>query len=216
MNELRYTLITDGSSDIALVPILTWLLQTQGVNLPIQSVWADLRGVVWRGRPTLADKIKKGLELFPCDLLFIHRDAEREPREKRIEEIEAALSRLKATAVRAWPVVCVVPVRMQETWLLFDETAIKLAAGNRTYTKSLDLPPLKNLEEFPDPKSKLHDCLCRASGLAGRRLRSFSPSQRAQRVPEFTSDFAPLRALPAFAVLEQDIGCLVQRQGWDQ
>jgi hypothetical protein len=36
--------------------------------------------------------------------------------------------------------ICVIPVRMQEAWLLFDETAIKFAAGNRTYPKSLNLP----------------------------------------------------------------------------
>ena len=32
MDALRYTLLADGSSDQALVPILTWLLRAQGVT----------------------------------------------------------------------------------------------------------------------------------------------------------------------------------------
>jgi len=30
MDEIRYTLITDGSSDRALIPILTWVLREKG------------------------------------------------------------------------------------------------------------------------------------------------------------------------------------------
>ncbi len=46
MNEFTYTLITDGSSDRALEPILTWLLrQFLKENVAIQSEWADLRRV---------------------------------------------------------------------------------------------------------------------------------------------------------------------------
>ena len=43
MRELRYTLVTNGSSDTALLPILTWLLKMQGVSCAIQAEWADLR-----------------------------------------------------------------------------------------------------------------------------------------------------------------------------
>lgn len=32
MNELRYTLLSDGPSDRALLPILTWLLRQNGVT----------------------------------------------------------------------------------------------------------------------------------------------------------------------------------------
>jgi hypothetical protein len=41
MKEIRYTLITDGSSDRALMPILTWLLIELGVKIAIQPTWAD-------------------------------------------------------------------------------------------------------------------------------------------------------------------------------
>ncbi len=43
MRELRYTLVSDGSSDRALLPILSWLLQEHRVLCPIQAEWADLR-----------------------------------------------------------------------------------------------------------------------------------------------------------------------------
>ena len=43
MDALRYTLLSDGSSDQALVPILTWLLRAQGIHGAIQPEWADLR-----------------------------------------------------------------------------------------------------------------------------------------------------------------------------
>ena len=43
MDALRYTLLSDGSSDQALMPILTWLLREQGVYGAIQPEWADLR-----------------------------------------------------------------------------------------------------------------------------------------------------------------------------
>ncbi len=45
MKELCYTLLTDGSSDIVLIPILTWTLIENGVKcaIHIQSEWADVR-----------------------------------------------------------------------------------------------------------------------------------------------------------------------------
>jgi hypothetical protein len=40
MRELRYTLLSDGPSDRALLRILTWLLRTHGVEMAIQPDWA--------------------------------------------------------------------------------------------------------------------------------------------------------------------------------
>jgi len=42
MSSIRYTLLTDGSSDRALIPILNWLLRQHLLNHEIQSEWADL------------------------------------------------------------------------------------------------------------------------------------------------------------------------------
>ena len=41
MQELRYTLLTDGTSDAVLLHHLTWLLR-QYTERAVQSAWADL------------------------------------------------------------------------------------------------------------------------------------------------------------------------------
>ena len=90
MNQLRYTLLTDGSSDRALLHILTWLLRSHLVEYVIQPEWADLRRLPIRPK-NLSEKIKQSLDLYPCNLLFVHRDAEKEPRENRVSEIDKVL-----------------------------------------------------------------------------------------------------------------------------
>jgi hypothetical protein len=214
MKELRYTLLTDGSSDRALLPLLTWLLRKHGVTFPIQSEWADLRRLP-RPPKELSERIKWSLDLYPCDLLFVHRDAETAPLASRIEEIHKALELLADTI--HWSrnlTVCVIPVRMQEAWLLLDETAIRAAAGNPNGRRPLELPPVKDLEQLPDPKMVLFNLLRQASELHGRRLKSFRVSRRVQRVAEFINDFTPLRALSAFVALEEEIEQVVKMRGW--
>ena len=79
-------MVGDGSSDRALIPILTWLLRQHWDDVPIQPEFADLR---WLPKPPreLSRRIDKSMELYPCDLLFVHRDAEGESVEQRREEI---------------------------------------------------------------------------------------------------------------------------------
>jgi hypothetical protein len=201
MADLRYTLVTDGSSDASLIPILTWLLRTNGPEVAIQPAWAD-----WRSLPkppkTLRDKIRFALEFFPCDLLFVHRDAETQPREQRVLEISTAVARELADVP---PYICVVPVRMTEAWLLFDEMAIRHAAGNRRGQQRVDLPVLARMEDLPNPKQLLYECLQSASGQSGRRLKQFRVAVHARRVADLIDDFSPLRTLSSFALLEQDI-----------
>ena len=209
MPEIRYTLLADGTSDRALMPHLTWLLQQYLPAHAIQSELAEL----WRlPKPPrgLPERIERALNLYPCDLLFVHRDAEREARLTRVAEIQTALAGSRETV----PTVCVVPVRMQEAWLLFDEVAIQHAANNRFGTIPLQLPPLSAIESRPDPKQDLYELLRRASGLGSRRLRRFSESRAAQRVSELTDDFSPLRLVPAFAALEADIRDIIASLGW--
>src|SRR5215470_17914474 len=155
MDALRYTLLTDGSSDQALMPILTWLLRAQGIHGAIQSAWADLRRLP-RPPRTLSERIRLSLDLYPCDLLFVHRDAEGDFQHVRIEEIHQELA-AAAQRVQVPPTVCVVPVRMQEAWLLFDEQAIRWAAGNPYGRTSLVLPLLNTLAQLLNAKHLLYD-----------------------------------------------------------
>jgi hypothetical protein len=163
MKELRYTLLSDGSSDSALIPVLTWLLQAHLVDCAIQHEWADLRRVPKSLKDTFSKRIKLAVELYPCELLFIHRDAEKEPRQKRVDEIRKAKE--EAGESVSVPTVCVVPVRMTEAWLLFDETALRRAAANPNGKHPLQLPDLTKLEDKPDPKELLYKLLGEASGL---------------------------------------------------
>src|SRR5688572_28054137 len=110
MSSLTYTLITDGSFDAALRPILTWLLIENGVQFAIQAEWADIRTL--RNPPRrLEQKIIFAIKYYPCDILFIHRDAERQTRADRVSEIQRALT-IVSESIDPPPHVCVVPVRM--------------------------------------------------------------------------------------------------------
>lgn len=112
MDEIRYTLISDGPSDRALLPILTWVLREKGNVSLVQPEWADLRRLP-QPPQSLHERILSAIDLFPCDLLFIHRDAEREDPESRYKEIRIALHEATKQGFQA-PAVCVVPVRRQK------------------------------------------------------------------------------------------------------
>ena len=211
MDEIRYTLISDGSSDRALLPILTWVLRERGGVNRIQPEWADLRRLP-RPPNTLQERILTAIDLFPCDLLFIHRDAEREDPEHRYEQIRDALKEASAQDFKT-PAVCVVPVTMTEAWLLFDEPSIRQAAGNPNGKNSLNLPDLNKIELILDPKERLSEILRTASGLSGRRLKTFNMLGSQIRISDVIEDFSPLRNLRAFQRLEEDISMLKQN-GW--
>lgn len=211
MLELRYSLVSDGSSDAALLPILSWLLRESGIECAIQSSLADLRRLPEPPKG-LDKRIRLALELYPCDLLFVHRDAERQPLQQRKNEIRSALDSLNVSFALPW--VCVIPVRMTEAWLLFDEAAIRHAAGNRFGRQPLEIPGLMHLEDIPDPKTILHELLRQASGLQGRRLKQFRVTQSALRVSALAADFSPLRQLSAFQALEADLRAVVKHAGW--
>lgn len=41
MSPLTYTLVTDGSSDRGLIPVINWALRENGVSGTINPQWAD-------------------------------------------------------------------------------------------------------------------------------------------------------------------------------
>jgi hypothetical protein len=127
MNALRFTLVTDGPSDgEMLIPILEWLLRTHCGNIGVNVVHADL--LRCRAVPRRVEKkIEFALEAYPCECLFIHRDAEGDPPDWRRQEIQKAVDSLGAKMRVAH--VCVIPIRMTEAWLLIDEAAIRSADG---------------------------------------------------------------------------------------
>jgi hypothetical protein len=193
---LAFTLAGDGATDRSLRTVLEWvlgqlpLLRNHGFVVQVAAPGTNLR-----------ERLTRALRDYPCDVLFVHRDAEKEPREKRLEEIRRAVSEAGVLAC-----VPVVPVRMTEAWLLIDEEAIRRAAGNPNGEVLLSLPKVASLESVPDPKKLLRECLIRASEKTGRRLQQFERDlgERAERVAELITDFSPLRQLPAFKSFEND------------
>jgi hypothetical protein len=197
----RYTLITDGTSDRVLKPILNYICG-KNYSGPVEGQWFDPRRFSLKS-VSLTERILAGVEYFPCDILFIHRDAEAEDPKIRYDEIMQAVLSVGDQA-KALPHICVVPVRMTEAWLLFDEKAIRWAAGNPNGTTDLQIPKLKEHENLSDPKSILFNAIKIASGRNRRRRKKLNLFQCRLRTVERISDFSPLRTLSAFRRLEDD------------
>ena len=179
-------------------------------TIPIQPEFADLR-LLPRPPGELSERIDRSIDLYPCDLLFVHRDAETESCTRREAEIHESWR--ASTQGHALPVITVVPVRMQEAWLLIDAAALRRVAGNPAGRQPLDMPDVARLEDLPDPKQLLHELLRDASGLHGRRLRHFKRDvgSRVHRLAEQIDDFSPLRELPAFRRVERQVAEYRQR-----
>ena len=213
MSRLRFSLITDGSSDAALEYPLRWLLENNGVRRPIEGGWFN-PGTLPQRPVRLADRIRAAIQLDEsCDLLFVHRDGENDPDplQKRQREILDALEHIEPRP----PHICVVPVRMTEAWFLHDPVAIRMAVNNPKGRAKLQLPPPDQIESL-DAKSRLHELLRDATEKKGRRLRSFSEGRAFQRLAELVEDFAPLRGLAAFRSLETELQAVIQTHGWDR
>ena len=89
---------------------------------------------------------------------------------------------------------------------MIDANALQKAADGTNHRPPA-LPPIKQLEKLPDPKQTLYDLMQKANGARGRKLKKFKQElgRRRQRIAEIIDDFSPLRQLPAFQRLEQDI-----------
>ena len=214
MSELRFTLLSDGTADRSLIPILKWVLIENAVQWPIQPSWADLARLRIPPRG-LANRIAAALEYWPCDLLFIHRDAEGDGLQRRRQEINQAIEEASAQAANPARAVCVVPVRMLEAWFLTDLPAIREASGNPNGRQQLTLPDLRSIEALLDPKGVLHELLRDASGLSGRRRRKLGVNHAVHRIGEVKSEFNALRTLVAFRQLEEDLREVISVCGWD-
>jgi hypothetical protein len=205
---IRYALLCDGSSDQALIPIINWALRELNPHLEVIAEWVNLGKL--RNPPALSNlegRITTALQLSECDILFVHRDAEKFSLEYRKSEVQGVWQRLQPE-YPGYTLICIIPVRMTEAWLLFDEKAIRKAASNPQGKMAIDLPSPAKIEKLPDPKGALKDILRNASGLKSRSLQKFNYGRAIQLTAEFTEDFSFLRHLPAFRAFEEDLKAL--------
>jgi hypothetical protein len=201
MNLLTSTLLTDGTSDRVLIPILT-LLMSELSDRPIAEM-AMATPTVPTGQP-LSQRIQRACDLFPCELLFVHRDAENQASHVREVQIREAAG-LHPNPFLNRSLICVIPVRMTEAWLLTEESAIRQSVGNPNGKAKLSLPTLRRLEYLPDPKAELFQIMRQALNLNSRRLQKFSPDQHRHKIGEALTDLAGLRQLPSFQAVEKQL-----------
>lgn len=206
-HELHYLLVADGSSDAALQWHINWLLRCH-TTAAINAHLPDL-GRLPRPPKTLGERVRQAVALSEvCDIAFVHRDAESKTRETRVSEIQEACLGISL------PVICVIPVRMLEAWLLFDEVAIRKAAGNPLGRERLSLPMIRTIENVADPKDKLNAALKTASGLGAHRRQNLKISAQVRLVAEWIEDFSPLLAVPAFQSLNEEIAHAIRDNHW--
>lgn len=133
----------------------------------------------------------------------MHRDADREGRPPRLEEIDSAVRQVMPDV----PHVPVIPIRMTESWLLLDETEIRRVAGAPNGKAPLNLPKPKSVESIADPKVFLQRTLALASGFSGRRLEMFNKrfSQHRRQLLEGIDHEGPIREVSSWHDFNTDL-----------
>ena len=203
MSSVSLTLLADGSSDRVLLPFIEMLMDRHCPE-PFATRFAD--GLPPNARTT-SERMKAAVDLYPCDLLFVHRDAESPDASVREAEIRQGLSGILPLPA----LICVIPVRMTEAWLLTSEAAIRAAVGNPNGSIELNLPPVARIESV-DAKEVLFRALETAKDLGARRRARFRPEAYRHRVAELFQDTESLRALPSFQHLETQVSAFFSRR----
>src|SRR5690242_17127536 len=131
---MRYLLVSEGPDDQMLFGPIEWLL-AQHCSDGFGGAWAN-PGVLQDGSRELSTRLAQVGRMYPCDIVFIHRDTDTFTHGDRADEIRTAIADSGYTT----PAVSVIPVRMTEAWFLFDEMAIRTAAGKVRSRVDLHLP----------------------------------------------------------------------------
>jgi hypothetical protein len=209
MRVIRGTMVSDGTSDQMLFPILQWLFHENG--MPAVELTRPNLGALRHPPVGLLNRVRAAVLQNPCDLVLVHRDAESQTYSERADEIARDLFEFGAET----PHIRIVPVRMSEAWLLIDEDAIRRVAQRPNGRIPLSMPQLSQLESLPNPKAKLLDLLVTASETSGRRLDQFKKEARSRihQLAEFIPDYSPLRNLHAFRSFEAEFTNVVGELG---
>jgi Domain of unknown function (DUF4276) len=184
--DVNYVLISDGTSDRALIPVIDFTLKTYHADILFKGQRADFSRLLKKPKD-LSEKILCAIDLFDSSILFVHRDSENEKPSIRDKEIENAIEAV-AKKINEKKFVKVIPVRMTEAWLLINEKAIRKASGNPK-----------------DPKNVLESLIKESSQLSSRRLKSLNLRMCIQLVSQHIDDFTPLRDLSSYNHFEEQV-----------
>lgn len=207
---MRYILVSEGSSDRMLIGPIEWALGIYCQD-EFSGEWANPAALDDRSR-VLQTRLEQVENYFPCDIAFVHRDTDAQNSVARRVEIQNAINLSGYPS----PVVCTIPVRMTEAWFLFDEMAIRRAAGKPSGTVGLRLPSLLEVARRADPKEILENALVTASETAGRRRDKFRSAIGSHKLvlSRLIDDFSDLRTQGAFQDFEGELRDQVAANGW--
>ncbi len=181
--QLTYSIVADGGTDRLLVPIIQWAIHRLDPDVQIfEPEFCKRSGSI---KDFFSDYDSSTM------LTFCHRDAENLPLVERLKEFESISNQPN--------IVPIIPVRMSESWILFNSTAIAKAAGSPS--SQVLVPKTVDIEGIADPKNHLDELLFEAAGSpTGRRGKKFKNSIRQRRVSvaSYISDYSPLEDLYAF------------------
>lgn len=205
MSVLRVTLLCDGPYDEELLHPIRWLLHTKQCHLDSLKV-ADLQRV--NPKPTtLRERADTAVDLYPCQILFVHRDSERTSPHDRLSEIRTELHGV------SYCYIPIIPVRMTEAWFLHSEEAIRGASGNPNGTAMIEPPRPQDVSTVANPKDYMSELLIKANGASGRRLKKVRQRlpQMRRIVAQWTDCFQPLLENKEFRGLSEEIDGVLAR-----
>ena len=215
---MRYILWTEGTSDFGLTRVLNWLLQEN-------HVYGDHEAhtVTHKSYPNLEILMKDEVVIASpagdtAAMLFIHRDADSDeendgkgPKTRRNEVINW-IKEAKEQRVSLPHEVVLIPVQETEAWLLACEATLRSWAGVK---ESKPIPSLPSkVESQTRPKEQLKLVL---ETLQEKSMNSKEFSEvRKQlwvQMERVNNGFAPLKRIPAFQMLRDDVAEAVERHG---
>lgn len=203
LSTINFVFFREGTSDEGILPHLRDLLVRAGAP--------EAQGTVRPERPPVTRQLAAvAAEADRPNMIFVHRDADREGPTARRTEIAVAAAENSVLE----PVVPVIPVRHLEAWLLLSEGEIRRAVGRPRGSVPLSLPSLREIEE-KDCKTILRRALVEAGETSGRRRQKASTdaafSAYRKVLLERLDIDGPVRELPSWRALEADIRTAVSR-----
>ncbi|HEX6500437.1 MAG TPA: hypothetical protein VF054_15610 [Micromonosporaceae bacterium] len=197
----RVLFLGEGSSDQGIKVHVQRIADSCGIGVEITAPDAEMLPI--RDK-TVFGKLRAVQKMGGrYDVVLIHRDADRDGRERRLAEIREAVYRVMPKVLHA----AIIPIRMTEAWLILDEQLIRDVAGNPNGRVPLDLPSVRQAEKIADPKALLKDLLVTASELTGRKRSSFQSrfSHHRRQVLERLDPHGPVRHLKSWCDFHDDV-----------